>query len=70
MTFMVHPLHGATNISPSEVEAHEKNGWFVSTHEEWMAMNGKVQKVEEPSLCDAAAKEPAPVRRGRPPKAN
>ena len=63
MTFMVHPLHGATNVSPAEVEAHEKNGWIVSTHEHWMFLNGKGPKVEEPE-------EPATVRRGRPPKAS
>ena len=64
MTFMIHALHGATNISPSEVEAHEKNGWIVSTHEHWMFLNGKGPKVVE------VVEEPAPVRRGRPPKAN
>ena len=64
MTFMIHPLHGATNVSPAEVEAHEKNGWIVSTHEHWMFLNGKGPKVVE------VVEEPAPVRRGRPPKAN
>ena len=64
MTFMIHPLHGATNVSPAEVESHEKNGWIVSTHEHWMFLNGKGPKVAE------VVEEPSPVRRGRPPKAN
>lgn len=59
MTFLVHPEHGATNVSPAEVEEHEKNGWKVSTPEEWMAKKtAPVETVE------------APVRRrGRPAKA-
>jgi hypothetical protein len=60
MTFMVHPEHGATNVSPAEVEAHEKNGWVVSTHEEWMALKSPKTPVEQPET---------PKRIGRPPKA-
>ena len=41
MTFMVHPEHGANNVSESDVEKESKNGWKVSTHGEWMAMAGK-----------------------------
>jgi len=60
MTFLVHPEHGVTNVSPAEVEEHEKNGWKVTTPEEWMAQ--KNAPAEEPAE--------APVkRRGRPAKA-
>ena len=37
MIFMTHPIHGATNVGSGEVEAHVKNGWKLSTHEEWLA---------------------------------
>ena len=49
MTFMVHKEHGATNVSPTETDALVKLGWVVSTHDEWMAMNGKGPKVETPA---------------------
>jgi hypothetical protein len=62
MTFMVHPEHGATNVSDAEVPAMEKRGWVVSTHEAEMARMGK--GVPPPV-------EPEPKKRvGRPPKAN
>ena len=62
MTFMVHPAHGATDVSPSEVATLEKNGWTVSTHEAEMARKGKgpVMTVDGP--------EPK-KRMGRPSKA-
>ena len=65
MTFMIHPLHGANVVSPSEVAEQEKNGWIVSTPEHWKFLNGKGPKVEEAVEAPAVA----PVRRGRPPKA-
>lgn len=55
MIFMTHPEHGATNVLPSEVEAHKANGWKESTHAEWMAR--KYPPAAEP------------VKRGRPRKA-
>ena len=59
MTFMVHPAHGATDVSPSEVATLEKNGWTVSTHEAEMALKGK-----------GPVAEPVAIKRmGRPPKA-
>ena len=58
MTFLVHPIHGATNVSPAEVAEHEKHGWSVSTPEEWMAEKSNDDPKTEPAK-----------RRGRPPKA-
>jgi hypothetical protein len=60
MVFMVHPLHGANNVSQSEVVEQEKNGWAVSTHEEWLALKSK------PALANSVEK--TAVRRGRKPK--
>lgn len=60
MTFLVHPEHGATNVSPAEVEAHEKLGWVVSTPEAWMALKSPAKPVEQAET---------PKRMGRPPKA-
>lgn len=47
MPFMTHPIHGATNVGSGEVEAHEANGWKISTHEEWMAPKLKKDAPEE-----------------------
>jgi hypothetical protein len=44
--FFVHPEHGATNASESEAPELEKQGWKVSTREEWFRMNGKGQEAE------------------------
>lgn len=46
MTFIVHKEHGANNVSESEVAEFVKQGWFVCTHAEWLAMAGKGPKVE------------------------
>lgn len=46
MTFIVHKEHGANNVSDAEVAELVKQGWFVSTHAEWMAMAGKGPKPE------------------------
>lgn len=62
--FFIHPEHGAMNASESEAPALEKQGWRVSTHEEWMRMNGK----GDPLPVEPDQPEPA-KRRGRPPKA-
>jgi hypothetical protein len=62
MTFMVHPEHGAMNVSDAEVPAMEKRGWVVSTHKAEMARKGK-GPVSEPVIA-------ASRRLGRPPKAN
>lgn len=56
MTFLVHKDHGATNVSESEVEAMQKLGWVVSTHEAMMAIKYGKPEVE------------APKKRGRPAK--
>ena len=64
MTFLVHKEHGATNVSESEVEAMVKIGWVVSTHAEWMAMNGKGPKVADKPVEVIERKKP-----GRKPKA-
>lgn len=45
--FMTHPIHGATNVGSGEVEAHEANGWKISTHEEWLAPKLKKTEPEE-----------------------
>lgn len=45
MTFMTHPEHGATNTQ--DVEAHEKNGWKVSTHEEWLGAKARKEVTAE-----------------------
>lgn len=58
MTFLVHPEHGATNVSEAEVEQHKKHGWIVSTPEEWLAK--KYKKEVDP------VEEAQPKRRGRP----
>jgi len=61
MIFIVHKEHGANNVSESEVETMQKIGWFVSTHAEWMAMNGKGSQVPNDPV------EVAPkAKRGRP----
>jgi hypothetical protein len=52
------------NASESEAATLEKQGWQVSTHAEWMRMNGK----GEPLHAEPDQPEPA-KRRGRPPKA-
>jgi hypothetical protein len=57
--FFVHPEHGATNASESEAAELEKQGWKVSTREEWFRMNGKGQQEAE---------DPAKRRPGRPRK--
>lgn len=57
MTFMVHPEHGATNVSQAEVQEHEKRGWVVSTPEEWLAKKYKQEPEDQPAK-----------RRGRPAK--
>lgn len=60
MQFMTHPEHGAHNAQDGEVEAMIKNGWSISTREEWMA--GKFSAVKP--VADQPAK-----KRGRPAKA-
>ena len=45
MAFMIHPKHGAINTS--DVEAHEKNGWKISTPEEWLALKAKPHTVSD-----------------------
>lgn len=64
MIFMIHPLHGANNVLPHEVEAHKKTGWVISTHDEWFALT-------KPHLCKKVVvpeEIPAQTRLGRPPK--
>lgn len=65
MAFMTHPEHGAINVLSGEVEAHEKAGWNLSTHGEWLA-----SKLDEPTTTNSAAvvSTEAP-RRGRKQKA-
>jgi hypothetical protein len=43
MIFMTHPLHGATNVLPSEVPEMQKSGWKISTHEAWMGAKAKIE---------------------------
>jgi hypothetical protein len=52
MAFMTHPKHGATITSA--VAEHEKNGWTVSTPEEWIEGKNAGQVAD------------APEKRGRP----
>lgn len=59
--FMIHPKHGATNVSISEVAVMESHGWKVSTHDEWLRMNGKAPEEQK--------QEPEKRKPGRPPKA-
>lgn len=71
MPFMTHPIHGATNVGSGEVEAHEVNGWKISTHEEWLApkLKGVTDAV---ALVQSAANDLAGPQRkkiGRPSKA-
>lgn len=40
---MVHEKHGATHVTSSEVEEHEKNGWNKSTYSEWMSKKKQVE---------------------------
>ncbi len=62
MAFMIHPLHGATNTN--DIDGHEKNGWSVSSPEQWIAQkDDKINVIEEP-LADPHI----PARRGRKPK--
>ena len=53
MIFITHPKHGAHNINSGQLEEHLKNGWKVSTPEEWIS-----EKVD-----------PDKPKRGRPAKA-
>lgn len=68
MAFMTHPEHGATNTQ--DVEAHEKNGWKVSTHAEWMALAGKGGIPGESPIVpgDSPIAQDAPKKRGPKPK--
>jgi hypothetical protein len=60
MPFMTHPRHGALNCTGSEVAEHEKNGWKLSTPEDWVAHKMK------PTTPDIDT--PAPRKPGRPRK--
>ena len=62
MAFMTHPKHGATMTN--DVAEHEKNGWSVSTPEEWIA-----GKNSENPKADEIDGEPAPKKRGQKSKA-
>lgn len=38
MLYMTHKEHGATNVPDGEQAAMEKNGWKVSTPQEWFKL--------------------------------
>lgn len=69
MAFMMHPDHGATYTN--DVEGHEKNGWKVSTPDEWLAKKKPdmaKKKPETVALPVIVAEPEAPIqaRPGRP----
>lgn len=61
MAFMTHEKHGATITN--DVAGHEKNGWKVSTPEEWIAGKRDEVVIDEQ---DQTEHEPMPKKRGRP----
>lgn len=43
MIFITHPKHGAHNINSGQLDEHLKNGWKVSTPEEWISAKVDVE---------------------------
>lgn len=70
MIYLKHPQHGEKwALVEPEAVADEKNGWIRAKFDPapkkvTMASNG-----QEPAPTAPAASDPAPARRGRPPKA-
>lgn len=69
MIYLKHPQHGEKfALVEDEAKTDEKNGWVRSefvTHPKKVTMEPDGQ---EPAPTAPAASEPAPARRGRPPR--
>lgn len=70
MIYLKHPQHGEKfALTEQEAEHDEKSGWIRAKFETHPKKGTMALDGQAPAPTAPAASDPAPARRGRPPKA-